>query len=250
MRRVAVLVVLLLFLAAWVGPARAQTTGLPTLKIGVEDAKGPGDLSIALKVMLLLTVLSLAPSILIMVTAFTRIIVVLHLLRQAIGTQTAPANQVIVGLALFLTLFVMLPVGREVKQAAFDPYMDKRIGWEEAYERASKPVRTFMLAQVREKDLRLMVRSSGIPRPQTMDEIPTYVVVPAFMISELRTAFTIGFLIYMPFLIIDMVVASVLMSMGMMMLPPIMISLPFKLLIFVLADGWYLIVGSLVQSFQ
>jgi flagellar biosynthetic protein FliP len=249
MRRVGP-ILLLLALLACADAAFAQSTGLPTLKIGVEEAKGPADLSIALKVMLLLTVLSLAPSILIMVTSFTRIIVVLHFLRQAIGTQSAPANQVIVGLALFLTLFIMLPVGRTVKQDAFDPYVDKRIGWEEAYDRASKPVRTFMLAQVREKDLRMMIHSSGIARPKTMADVPTYVVVPAFMISELRTAFTIGFLIYLPFLIIDMVVASVLMSMGMMMLPPIMISLPFKLLIFVLADGWYLIVGSLVQSFR
>ena len=242
------LLVLLALLGAQA--VHAQGTGLPTLRIGVEEAEGPQDLSVALKILLLLSVLSLAPSILIMMTSFTRIVVVMHFLRQALGTHMAPANQVIVALSLFLTLFIMLPVFQQVNQEALQPYFEEEITWQEAYETASRPVRGFMLHQIREKDLRLMVKASGMERPQTMDDVPNHVIIPAFMISELRTAFIIGFMIYLPFLIIDMLVASVLMSMGMMMLPPIMISLPFKLLIFVLADGWFLIVGSLLNSFS
>ena len=249
MRR-ALPILILLALATGATAAHAQGTGLPTVSIGIQEAQNPQDLSTALKVLMLLTVLSLAPSILIMMTSFTRILVVLHFLRQALGTQTAPANQVLVGLALFLTLFVMLPTYNKVNETALQPYFAEEITWQEAYENGSGPVREFMLNQVREKDLRLMVQVSGMPKPKALDDIPIHVVIPAFLVSELRTAFTIGFMIYLPFLIIDMLIASILMSMGMMMLPPIMISLPFKLLIFVLADGWYLIVGSLIQSFQ
>ena len=232
-----------------VSDSQAQSTGLPMIRVGIDEVEGPADLSVALKVLLLLSVLSLAPSILIMMTSFTRIIIVLHFLRQAMGTHTAPSNQILVGLALFLTLFIMLPVYNQVNETGLQPYFNGDIGWEEAYEEGSKPIRAFMLKQISTKDLRLMIRSSGIERPDTMEKIPNQVIIPAFLISELRTAFTIGFMIYLPFLVIDMLVASILMSMGMMMLPPIMISLPFKLLIFVLSDGWLLIVGSLIQSF-
>jgi flagellar biosynthesis protein FliP len=250
MRRPVALLLLLVVLAVAVPSATAQGTGLPTITVGIDEAKSPQDLSTALKVLLVLTVLSLAPSILIMMTSFTRIIVVMHFLRQALGTQTAPANQVIVGLSLFLTLFIMLPTYNVVNEKAIQPYLREEIGWETALDAGAQPLRAFMLRQIREKDLRLMVQASGMEKPATMDEVPTYVIIPSFLISELRTAFTIGFMIYLPFLVIDMLIASILMSMGMMMLPPIMISLPFKLLIFVLADGWYLLVGSLIQSFH
>ena len=193
--------------------------------------------------------LSLAPAILVMVTSFTRIIVVLGLLRQALGTQQMPPNQVLVGLALFLTFFVMAPTYNEVNKQALQPYLQKSLTHEEAFKRALVPVRKFMLRQTREKDLGLFVHLSKIQAPRGPDDVPTHALIPAFMISELKTAFQIGFVIFIPFLIIDMVIASALMSMGMLMLPPIFISLPFKIILFVLADGWFLVIGSLVRSF-
>jgi flagellar biosynthetic protein FliP len=196
-----------------------------------------------------MTVLSLAPAILIMLTSFTRIVIVLSLLRRALGTMQMPPNQVMIGLALFLTFFIMSPVFNEIHQQALKPYMAKEIGHEEALRQAIKPLRAFMLTQTREKDLALFVDVSKTERPKVAEDVPTTVLIPAFIISEVKTAFQIGLLLYVPFLVIDMVVASVLLSMGMMMLPPIMVSLPFKLMLFVLADGWYLLVGSLVRSF-
>ncbi len=198
----------------------------------------------------LLTVLSLAPSILIMVTSFVRIVVVLSLLRTAMGLQQSPPNPVIISLALFLTAFIMAPVFSAAYQTGIEPYMNDEIEFTDAFERSSDPFRTFMLANVREKDLLLFVDLADAGEIEEPEATPFHVLIPAFMISELRRAFEIGFLIFIPFLVIDMVIASVLMSMGMMMLPPIIISLPFKLVFFVLVDGWHMIAGSLVQSFQ
>ena len=225
------------------------STTAPYLSIGLHKAEDPGEVSVVLQIFLLLTVLSLAPAILIMLTSFTRIVIVLSVLRQAMGTQSMPPSQVMMGLALFLTFFIMTPVWQKVNQEALQPYLDKKITHQEALEKASVPLRSFMFKQTRKKDLALLVDISDIDRPKTTDDIPMSVLIPSFIISELKTAFQIGFLLYVPFLVIDMVVASVLLSMGMMMLPPIMVSVPFKLMLFVLADGWYLIVGSLAKSF-
>lgn len=211
---------------------------------------GPKQTAVVFQILALLTVLSLAPAFFIMVTSFTRIVIVLSFLRQALGTQQVPPNQVLISLALFLTVFVMAPVGQTVYSQAVGPLLAEQISYEEAWGKGIQPIRAFMLRQVRDKDLELFIDLSKIPKPETVDQVPIHVVIPAFILSELRVSFQIGFLIYIPFLIIDMVVASILMAMGMMMLPPVMISLPFKLILFVLADGWYLIVGSLVRSFQ
>jgi len=241
---------LILFLglagAAWGAP---EPLALPTISVGVGKATKPGDVAVTLQILFLMTILSLAPGILIMTTSFTRIVVVLSFLRNALGTQQAPSNQIIVGLSLFLTFFVMSPVWQQINRDALQPYKAQTITQEEAFKRAVMPVRKFMLSQARERDIALFVSISKLPRPNNADDIPTLTLIPAFMISELRTAFQIGFLVYIPFLVVDMVVASVLMSMGMMMLPPVMISLPFKILLFVLVDGWGLIVGSLIKSF-
>ena len=220
------------------------------LRIGLDQQSDPGRVSAVLEIFFLLTVLSLAPAILIMLTSFTRIVIVLSVLRQAIGTQQMPPNQIIIGLALFLTLFIMTPVWEKANQEALQPYLAGDMGHVEALETASKPLRKFMTRHIREKDLALLIDIAQIDRPANMDEVPMTVVIPSFIIGELKTAFQIGFLLYIPFLIVDMVVASVLLSMGMMMLPPVMISLPFKLMLFVLADGWHLIVGSLVKGFM
>ncbi len=203
----------------------------------------------AVQLVILLTVLSLAPSILVMVTSFTRIVVVLSLLRSAIGLQTAPPNMVMVSLALFLSAFIMMPTLQSAYDAGIQPLVNGDIEFDQAYERASEPFRAFMLRQVREKDLALFQELSGKDAPEGPEDLSMATLVPAFMISELRRAFEIGFLLYLPFLIIDLVIASVLMSMGMMMLPPVVISLPFKLIFFVLVDGWNLVAGSLVKSF-
>ena len=217
--------------------------------IQMPDGDNPAQTSVVLQIFLLLTVLSLAPAILIMLTSFTRIAIVLSVLRQAIGTQSMPPNQVIIGLALFLTFFVMSPVWEKVNQAALTPYLESQITQQEALGRAMEPVRDFMFKQTREKDLAMLMEIAKAPRPKSLADVPTTVLIPSFIISELKTAFQMAFMLYVPFLIIDMVVASVLLSMGMMMLPPVMISLPFKLMLFVLADGWHLIVGSLVKGF-
>jgi flagellar biosynthetic protein FliP len=223
------------------GPAFAQ-------EISIDLGEGPTSTGRIVQLVILVTVLALAPSILVMVTSFTRIVVVLSFLRTAIGTQSAPPNTVIISLALFLTGFVMAPVLEQVYADGVRPLIDGEITEEEAFDAAIVPVQAFMLDHVREQDLRLFVDMAGSDA-QTAEEAPLSALIPAFMISELRRAFEIGFLLFLPFLVIDMVVASVLMSMGMMMLPPVMISLPFKLIFFVLVDGWYLVAGSLVESF-
>lgn len=206
--------------------------------------------STSLQILLLLTVLSIAPAILVLMTSFTRIIVVLSFVRNALGTQQLPPNQVLIGLALFLTFFVMFPTWNDLNTQALQPYLKNQISQTEALQKAEEPLRTFMFKQTREKDLQLFVELSKMERPKTYKDIPTYVLIPAFVISELKTAFQMGFAIFIPFMVIDMIVSSTLMSMGMMMLPPMMISLPFKLLLFVLVDGWHLVVQSLVTSFH
>lgn len=244
--KVVVLVVVLLFVIG--NTASAQT--LPKITIGVEDGEDAKDLSVTLQILLLLTILTLAPSIIIMLTSFIRIIVIFSFMRHAIGTHQMPPNQLLVGLAIILTAFIMAPTITKVNETALQPYLNDEITQQEAYDTGIKPIRDFMLKQVREKDLALFVSLSGIPKPNSSDDLPTYLIIPGFVISELRIAFQISFIIFIPFLIIDMVVASVLMSMGMLMLPPIMVSLPFKILLFVLVDGWYLIIKSVISSFH
>jgi len=251
-RRVIALTIALVVVLGTLAPvaANAQVIPIPTLSVGFKEAEKPGEVSVLVQILLLLTVLSLAPAILIMMTSFTRLAVVFSFLRHALGTQQMPPNQIIIGLALFLTFFIMAPVWSQVNEQAIKPYMAEEITQEEALTKAMAPVRQFMFKQTREKDLALFVNLSKSERPRNHEEVASTVLIPAFCISELKTAFQIGFILYIPFLIVDMVVASVLLSMGMMMLPPIMVSLPFKLLLFVLVDGWFLIVGSLVQSFH
>ncbi|MDD2319100.1 MAG: flagellar type III secretion system pore protein FliP [Geobacteraceae bacterium] len=227
----------------------AEPLSVPTVSVGLGKASKPGEVATVMQIFFLITVLSLAPGLLIMTTSFTRVVVVLSFLRSAIGTQQAPSNQIVIAMALFLTFYIMSPVWQQINTQAFKPYKAGQITQEQALEKAVAPVRKFMLSQVREKDLALFLSLSKMPRPKNAEDIPTLTIVPAFMISELQTAFQIGFLIYIPFLVVDMVVASVLMSMGMMMLPPVMISLPFKILLFILVDGWALVIGSIVKSF-
>jgi len=226
----------------------AQT--VPRVTLSVAEGNNPGDVSVALQVLFLITVLALAPSILIMTTAFVRIIIVLSFLRRAIGTQSLPPDQLMIGLALFMTLFVMMPVLTEINQKALQPYMAQEIKFKEAIDIAVKPVRNFMLRQVTERDVALFVRISRSPPPRTVDDLSLEVIIPAFITSELKAGFIIGFILFIPFLVIDMVVASVLLSMGMMMLPPAMISMPFKIILFVMVDGWHLIVRELITSFR
>ncbi len=239
---------LLLIIFIIVGGIPAEAIPLPSLQLGMEDVDEPGKVSSALQILFLLTILTLAPSILIMTTSFARIIIVLSFLRQAMGTQQTPPTQVLIGLGLFLTLFVMGPTWSEINQNALQPYLNEEISQMDALKMAEAPLKSFMLAQTREKDLSLFVNLGDGERGSD-SEVEIQSLIPAFIISELKTAFQIGFLIYIPFLILDMVVASILLSMGMMMLPPVLISLPFKLMLFVMVDGWYLIVGSLIRSF-
>ena len=255
MRVIATVILGIVLLFAAAGPALAQSAAggagvvAPQITIGLGGANGPDQLSTSLKILMLITVLALAPSFLVMLTSFTRIVVVLSFMRQALGTHQTPTNQIVLGMSLFLTVFIMFPVWTQIHENAVKPYMDEQIGYDEALTAALDPLRTFMFKHTREKDLGLFIKISGASKPTRQEDVSTVALIPAFVASELKTAFTIGFLIWLPFLIVDMVIASVLMSMGMMMLPPIMISLPFKLLVFVLADGWFLLIGSLVNSF-
>ncbi|MBS4021279.1 MAG: flagellar type III secretion system pore protein FliP [Dethiobacter sp.] len=232
------------------GKAAAQPMlPIPNLKLDIGTTGSGEELVASLQILLLLTVLSLVPAFLVLMTSFTRIVIVLGFVRNALATQNTPPNQIIVGLALFLTIFLMTPVFTEINSAAVQPLLSETISQEEAMERAVDPLKKFMFRQTREKDLALFVNIAGLNQPDSRDEIPITVLVPAFVISELKTAFQIGFMLFIPFLIVDMVVASTLMSMGMFMLPPVMISLPFKILLFILVDGWHLVVKSLVESF-
>ena len=234
-------------------PARLQqmppNIPLPTINFGITPADSPRDVALTLQVLALMTILSLVPAILLMVTSFTRIIIVLGFVQRAIGLQQSPPQQVVAGMALFLTMFTMYPTWNNVYQNAISPYMSGTINSSQAWERAITPVRTFMFRYTRQEELSLIVSMSETPRPANQSEVPTRVLIPAFMLSELKTAFQMGVVIYIPFLVVDMVVSSVLLAMGMMMLPPMMISLPFKILLFVMADGWNLVVMSVLKSF-
>lgn len=226
----------------------AQVT-LPSVNLGLKSTQNPAEIVNALKIIIALTILTLAPAILIMMTSFTRIVIVLSFLRQALGTQQMPPNQLLVGLALFLTMFIMSPHLTKINNEAIQPFLNNQISQDEAFEKGLAPLRTFMFNQTRDTDLSLFVKMSKMDPPKIRSDVPTIVLIPAFILSELKTAFQIGFIIFLPFLVIDMVTASVLMAMGMMMLPPVMISLPFKIMLFVFVDGWGLLVGSLVKSF-
>jgi flagellar biosynthetic protein FliP len=228
----------------------APTVPVPNINLSMGQTNNPQQVVGALQILLLLTVLTLAPTLLVMTTSFTRIIVVLSFVRTAMGTQQTPPNQVLVGLALLLTFFVMNPVIHQINDNAVQPYLQKKISQPVALDRAAAPLRTFMFRQTREKDIQLFYSISKEPRPAAQKDVPTYLLVPAFVLSELKTAFEIGFAIYIPFIIVDMVTASILLSMGMMMIPPIIISLPFKVLIFILVDGWDLVISALFQSFH
>jgi flagellar biosynthetic protein FliP len=243
----AMISVLALLLA---GCTTSQGVSAPGVTLTLNpDGSQPQEVTTGVQLLVLLTVLSIAPSVMMLATSFTRIVIVLSMLRSAIGTPSIPPNQVIVGLSLILTFFIMSPVYKQIDEQALQPYQAQQIDQKTAFERAIKPVREFMFKQTREKDLALFVEISKSERPATLDDIDTMVLLPAFVLSELRAAFVMGFIIYIPFLVIDMVVSSVLLSMGMMMLPPSLVSLPFKLLLFVMVDGWYLLTRSLVLSF-
>ncbi|MGQ9559916.1 MAG: flagellar type III secretion system pore protein FliP [Candidatus Oleimicrobiaceae bacterium] len=241
-----VALVAVLVLAATVA---AQDLGIPKISVTLDRAQKPGEVAVSLQILLFLTLLSLAPAFVIMVTSFTRIVVILSFLRHALGTQQAPPTQILIGLALFLTVFIMSPVWNDINRDALQPYMRGELPQREAFRKAVDPLREFMFRQTREKDLALFVSLAKMEKPESRAQVPTHVLIPAFVISELRIAFQIGFLLYVPFLLLDLVISSLLMSMGMLMLPPAMISLPFKLLLFVMVDGWNLIVGSIVAGF-
>lgn len=230
--------------------ACGQSGGIPSINLSVDSVSTPEQLNTTIQIVILITILSLAPSILIMTTSFTRIVVIFHFLRQAIGTQNAPSNQILISLALFLTFFTMSPVLREVHSTALQPYLDDEIEQKEALALATEPVKKFMIYHTRDKDLALFAGFNPDQQAKAPEELSLMVVIPAFMINELRIAFQIGFMLYLPMLLIDMVVSAVLMSMGMMMLPPVMISMPFKVLLFVLVDGWYLIVESIINGLR
>jgi len=239
-----------LFLCLLAFPGALQAADIPSLSISLGNSDNPQDWFTGLKIIMGLTMLALAPSILVMMTSFTRIIIVFAFLRQAMGTQQAPPNQILVGLALFMTVFIMMPVWQKIDTQALTPYLNEEISQADAFEKAKSPLRKFMLTQTREDDLLMFLKAARLKKPVSPEATPMHVLIPAFIISELRTAFEIGFLIYIPFVVLDLVVASVLMSMGMMMLPPVMISLPLKIILFVLVDGWHLLTASLLQSFH
>lgn len=232
------------------GPAAAAPAPLPVVEFRVSASDSPQQVSASLQVLLLLTVLAIAPALLILLTSFTRIVIVLSLVRSAVGVPTVPPNQVVVGLALFLTLFTMAPTLDRVNREGLQPYLRGELSQAQALERGLRPLRQFMLRQTREEDLALFVSMARLPRPRSREEVPTHVLIPAFVISELRTAFLLGSLLFVPFLVVDMVVSSVLLSLGMLMLPPVLISLPFKLLLFVFVDGWHLVARALLLSFR
>jgi len=238
--------ILLLVLAAGVSPVLAQQ---PPQRVDLR-VDGVGTVSAPFEVVVLLTLLTFLPAVLVTMTSFTRLVIVFHFLRQAIGTMEVPSNQILIGLSLFLTMFIMAPVGNAINEAAVQPAVAGRIPMTEAVSRAVPPLRAFMLRQTRENDLALFTDLAKVPRPQTAADLPMRVVIPAYITAEIKTPFQMGFFVFVPFLVIDLVVATTLLSMGMMMLPPAMISMPFKLLLFVSVDGWTLVVGSLVRSFH
>ena len=228
----------------------AEVLQIPTVDLRINAPESPSQLVQTLNILIIITLLILAPSLVMMMTSFTRLLIVFGFLRQALGTQQMPPNQILISMALILTFFIMEPAAKQAWAQGVVPYMNEEIGYEEAFELGTQPFKEFMIRNTREKDLALFLRIRGVENLQSEEDISLTILLPAFMISELKTAFQIGFLLYLPFLVIDMVVASVLMAMGMMMLPPVMISLPFKIILFIMVDGWNLIVGSLVQSFR
>ena len=228
----------------------ADAVTVPTMNLNLSAPDTPQQLVSSLNVLVVLTLLFLAPSIVLVMTTFTRFVIVFGFLRQALGTQQVPPTQILVMLAMILTFFVMEPIGTKAYHQGIQPYVEKKIGYEEAFEKTALPFKNFMIRNTREKDLALFLRIRKMQNPKTIGDVPLSIVIPAFIISELKTAFEIGFLLFLPFLVIDMVVASILMSMGMMMLPPVMISLPFKILVFVLIDGWNLLIGNLIASIK
>jgi len=230
--------------------AGGVTMPIPKIAFDITQAQGPKDVALSLQILFLLSILTLAPSIIIMTTAFTRVVIVLDFVKRALSLQQMPPNQVIVGLSLFLTFFIMAPTFTEMNEKALQPYLNGRISNQQFFDRGITPLRDFMFRQTREKDIALFVKLSKIEQPKNRNDIPTYCLIPAFMISELKLAFEIGVFLFMPFIVIDMIIASVLMAMGMIMLPPVMISLPFKLILFILVDGWNLLIYELVRSFR
>lgn len=253
MKRISLIALLILVLSA--GSAYAQGAGgqtIPLPKIGIDiGASDSGkDVSVTLQILLLMTILSLAPSIMIMTTSYLRLIIVFHFLKTALGTQQMPPSQLLAGMALFITFFIMAPTFSKINDEALTPLMDNKITTKEAYDKGIEPLREFMFRNTREQDLELFIGLANMTRPSNRNDIPTYILIPAFVISELRAGFIIGFFLFIPFIMVDMIVSSILLSMGMMMLPPMMISLPFKILLFILVDGWNLIIGSVVRSFQ
>lgn len=252
-KKIICLGLMLIFIFSLQANVMAQGFSLPNISLQVGDGQSdnPGDdLVLSLRILLLLTILSLAPAIVILFTSFTRIIIVFSILKKALALNNMPPNQILIGIAIFLTIFIMAPVWQGINQNALQPYLAEDISLETAYQNTITPLRDFMFKQVDEESLALFTNLTEIERPETRTDIPTYVLIPAFLVNEIKIAFQIGFILYIPFLMIDMIVASILMSMGMMMLPPVIISLPFKILLFVLADGWHLLIGSLVQTFN
>ena len=251
------LTAIIFLLVVFAATSFAQQTGqtqslsfpLPKVDVQVGSSNNGQDVSVTLQILLLMTILALAPSIMIMTTAYLRIIIVFHFLKSALGTQQMPPGQLLAGVALFITFFVMAPTWNKVNEEALKPLMDEKITTEEAYNKGIEPIREFMFKHVRDEDLGLFISLANMTRPNNRTELPTYIVIPAFVLSELRTGFIIGFFLFIPFLMVDMIIASILMSMGMMMLPPMLVSLPFKILLFILVDGWNLIIGSVVRSF-
>ncbi len=247
--RLAIIVALVLCAPMVSAQSPGNQNNVPNISVDFGDTDERQDLVPTLQILFLITILSLAPSIIILMTSFTRIVIVFHFLRQSLATQTVPSNQILIGLALFLTFFIMRPVIENINENALQPYLNEEISQSEALDRAAVPIRAFMLKQTKEKDLQLFVDMQNLENINTPDDIPITTLIPAFIISELTTAFKIGFLLYLPMLLIDLVVGSILLSMGMMMLPPVMISMPFKILLFVLVDGWYLLAEALVKGF-
>lgn len=249
------LLILILIFASMVffaNSAYAQknsSIAVPNIGIDIKSSDNPEDISVTLQILLLMTVLSLAPSILIMTTAYLRLIIVLHFLKTALGTQQMPPGQLLAGIALFLTFYIMAPTWSKVNEEALQPLLDGEIKVEEAYDKGIKPIREFMLKSVRDEDLALFIGMSQLERPENREDLSTYILVPAYALSELRTGFIMGFFLFIPFVMVDMIISSILLSMGMMMIPPMMISLPFKILLFILVDGWNLVIGSIVRSF-
>jgi len=252
MKKINLIYVLILFLTL-VSTDFAQTNQnltfpIPKLNVDIGTSQSGQDVAVTLQILLLMTILALAPSIIIMTTSYLRIIIVFHFLKSALGTQQMPPGQLLSGIALFITFFVMAPTWNEMNERALKPLMDKNISVEEAYDKGIEPIRNFMFKHVRNEDLELFISMANMERPNSRNDLPTYIVVPAFALSELRTGFIIGFFLFIPFLMVDLIISSILMSMGMMMLPPMLVSLPFKILLFILVDGWNLIVGSIVRS--